>query len=362
MNTLRKIFTPGELDPRINSTILTPKNTIINSILVLIYSGLLLSIYDNIAFIPENSTELVASILGLITVASVCMASLSSYNHYIKYTRPILYLAHAAKAVSMGDYSIQLPIEKKDGKTNEIDALYEDFNDMVNELNSTEILRNSFISNISHELKTPIAVISNYSTLLAEDNLSEEERKEYVNRIRTTSAELSTLISNILQISKLENDQLKPSIEKFNLSECLIQCILGFEAMLDEKDINLSLDIPDNIFVTSDSGLLKIAFNNIISNALKFTPKKGTITITLSLQNNIVKISFSDTGCGIDEKSLKHIFDKFYQADTSHRALGNGLGLAMVRKIVLLLKGDIYVTSTPGVGSTFTISLINFQS
>lgn len=362
MNNLRKIFTPGELDPRINSTILTPKNTIINTLLLLVYSGLLLSIYDNIDFIPENSKELAASILGLIIVASVCMATLSSYTHYIKYTRPILYLAHAAKAVSMGDYTIQLPIENKDGKTNEIDALYEDFNDMVNELNSTEMLRNSFISNISHELKTPIAVISNYSTLLADENLSEAEKKEYVNKIRTTSAELSTLISNILQISKLDNDQIKPSIEKFNLSENLIQCILGFEITLDEKDIELELDIPENIYVASDPGLLKIAFNNIISNALKFTPDKGTLAITLTEQNNIVQLSFRDTGCGIDEKSLKHIFDKFYQADTSHATMGNGLGLAMVRKIILLLKGDIYVTSTPGVGSTFTISLINFQS
>ncbi|MCR5100218.1 MAG: HAMP domain-containing histidine kinase [Butyrivibrio sp.] len=357
MNIIRKIFTPGKIDSRINVSILSPKSTILNSILIMLYSGIILEIYDNIEFSPENSYILVGSILTLIFISSVCIAALTSYLHYANYTKPLLYLANAAKEVSSGNYTIQLPPHRNDGKIDEIDALYQDFNTMVEELNSTEILKSSFISNISHELKTPIAVISNYSTLLSKENLSEEEKKEYISKIKLTSSDLTNLITNILQISKLDNHQITVNNECFDLSEEIVQCILGFELRLDEKDIDLQLDIPDSLSIESDPGLLKIAINNILSNAIKFSEDKGQITITVNDDSDNVSIAVKDNGCGMTEYNIKHIFDKFYQADTSHATKGNGLGLAMVKQIINLLNGTINVNSKLNEGSEFIITL-----
>ena len=225
MSLFRRFFTPGVEDGRVNVSILSPKTTIVNTIVIIIYSGLLLMIFDSISFTEENSKLLAASILTLVLVASICISAATSYAHYIKYTKPLLYLANAAREVSKGNYKIQLPNHRLDGKTDEIDALYQDFNTMVNDLNSTEMLKSSFVSNISHELKTPIAVISNYSSLLLEDNLAAEEKQNYIQKIQKTIKDLSELVSNILQISKLDNNQIKATFGKFNLSEEIIQCV-----------------------------------------------------------------------------------------------------------------------------------------
>ncbi|MCR5627828.1 MAG: HAMP domain-containing histidine kinase, partial [Lachnospiraceae bacterium] len=234
MNLFQKHFTPGEPDPRVNVSIITPKAAIISSIVLIIYSGFLLKIHDSFGSSSEHGAELAAAILALMVVACISIAAISNYVHFITYTRPLLLIAKGAKEVSEGNYSIHLPLHRKDGKTDEIDALIQDFNTMVDDLNSTEILKSSFISNISHELKTPIAVISNYATLLSEDGLSDSERKEYSEKIRSASKDLSELIANILQITKLDNDQIKANYSSFDLSEELIQCILGFELILDE--------------------------------------------------------------------------------------------------------------------------------
>lgn len=351
-------------DPRLNSSVLTPKSAIITATIVMIYSGILLSIYDNISFIPENEYYLVGSILALIIVASICIATVSTYVHYIKYTKPLLRIARAARAVSNGDYSIQVPPHRNDGKIDEIEALNIDFNNMIKDLSETEILKNNFISNISHELKTPIAIISNYSTLLEEDNLTEAEKLEYIKKIRSTSDDLSALISNILQISKLDNNQIEVNIEEFDLSEELVQCILGFEMIMDQKNLDLDLNYPEQLIIESDPGLLKIAINNILSNAIKFTPDNKKLTINLSAdeKNDLVAISISDEGCGIPQDSIRYIFDKFYQADSSHATKGNGLGLVMVKKIVALLGGFIDVSSVVNEGSTFVITLPKSKS
>ena len=362
MSLFRKLFTPGIEDSRVEVTILSPKSTIVSTIVIIIYSGLLLSIFYNISFTPENSWILTGSILTLIMVAAICISALSSYIHYVKYTKPLLILAHAACEVAGGNYKIQLPPHRSDGKVDEIDALYQDFNTMIKELDSTEILKSSFISNISHELKTPIAIISNYATLLAEGNLSEKERLEYLEKIKITVGDLAELISNILQISKLDNDQIKVNIESFNYSEEVIQCILARESILDEKNIDLQLDIPDEMYMESDLGLLKIVINNILSNAIKFTPENGCIHISLVEDERFARLSIADSGIGMTEDTIKHIFDKFYQADTSHKMKGNGLGLAMARKIVQLLNGSIEVNSKENIGSTFTVNLPKCKS
>lgn len=361
MRLIHKLFDIQQ-DTRVEVTILSPKATIINTIVIIIYSGVLLDIYDNISFTPENSFILVGSILTLIIVAAICIAALSSYVHYIKYTKPLLNLASAAREVAAGNYRVQLPPHRRDGRIDEIDALYQDFNTMVRELDSTEMLKSSFISNISHELKTPIAIISNYSTLITKDNVTEKEKAEYLEKIKNTVSDLSDLISNILQISKLDNNQVKLNFERFDYCEELVQCILARETILDEKNIDLQLELPDNLYIESDLGLLKIAINNILSNAIKFTPDNGEIMIRLLEDDKFVSLSIADNGCGMDENTIRHIFDKFFQGDTSHKTKGNGLGLAMVKQIVNLLNGSIEVTSKVDEGSTFKIILPKAKS
>lgn len=361
MGLIQKLFDPNQ-DARVEVTILSPKATIVNTIVIIFYSGILLDIYKNISFTPENSIILAGSILTLIVVAAICISAVSSYIHYIKYTKPLLDLAHAAGEVAAGNYKVQLPPHRRDGKLDEIDVLYQDFNTMVRELDSTEMLKNSFISNISHELKTPIAIISNYAALLVKDNLSAKEKQEYLEKIKNTVSDLSELITNILQISKLDNNQIKTNIVRFDYCEELIQCILARETVLDDKNIDLQLEIPDELYIESDLGLLKIVINNILSNAIKFTPDSGTITIRLNEEERFASLTITDNGCGMDENTIRHIFDKFYQADTSHKTKGNGLGLAMVRQIVNLLNGNIEVTSKLGEGSTFKVSLPKCKS
>ncbi len=354
-----KFLSVGETDSRVDVSIVSPKSTIITTIVIMIYSMFLVEIFRNISFNPDNAIILTASILALIIISSICIAVFGSYIHYLNYTKPILYLANAAKEVAKGNYSVQLPPHRNDGKIDEIEALYIDFNEMVTDLSSTEILRSSFISNISHELKTPIAVISNYSRLMCNENITASEQKDYALKIQDASANLSELITNILQISKLDNNQIKANIEDFDISEEMVRCILGFETILDEKDIDLQIDMKDGIRLRNDAGLIKIVINNILSNAIKFTPEKGIIKISLKDENEQISMSISDSGCGMDEETMKHIFDKFYQGDTSHATRGNGLGLAMVKQIIALLNGSINVKSSPGEGSTFTVVLPN---
>lgn len=357
MKSYKRLFSNKSLDPRVNNSLISPKSTIITAGVIIVYSGVLLSIFKNISFNNDNSWFLTGAILGLIVVTSLCIACLTNYVHYVFLTQPVLTLADAARKVAGGDYSVKLYPHRNDGKINEMDALYEDFNNMVDVLNSTEMLKSSFISNISHELKTPIAVINNYSSIIATNNLSREEEIEYIEKIRSASSDLSTLITNILQISKLDNNQIETHPTSFDLCEEIIQSVLAFEMQLDEKEIELELNIPETYNIISDSGLLKIVINNLLSNAIKFSPSGKKISIGLTDASETVTVSVSDQGCGIPEESCKYIFDKFYQADASHTTKGNGLGLAMAKQIIHLLNGSIKVNSVVGEGSEFTITL-----
>lgn len=159
------------------------------------------------------------------------------------------------------------------------------------------------------------------------------------------------------KIIRIENQEIYPARERYDLSEQLVQCILSFEDRWEEKEIELEADIPDEIHFTADQELLSIVWNNLLSNAVKFTPKGGSICVRLSRDGGHVKVEVTDTGCGMDEDTQKHIFEKFYQGDKSHATMGNGLGLALVKRIVDIYGGQITVDSKPGEGSTFTVIL-----
>lgn len=242
-------------------------------------------------------------------------------------------------------------------KNSELDYIIEDVNQISEQFADLENLQNTFLSNVSHELKTPLAVIKNYANLLEVETLSSQERKSYCKIIADTISKLNSLVENILKLNKLENKKILPQYSKFNLAEFLGQTLLTFEQIWEQKHILLDVKFDDDVFVNTDKNLLEIVCNNLISNALKFTEPNGTVFISCCKDERYASICVQDTGCGISSETGKHIFEKFYQGDTSHKEQGNGLGLALVKKIIDVLGAEISIQSEVGKGSTFIIKI-----
>lgn len=269
--------------------------------------------------------------------------------------RPVKKILKATSELSKGNFKARVESTSFTGR-NEFDEIADNINMMAGELAGIETLRTDFVSNVSHELKTPLAVIGNYSTMLQAKDLSDEKRYEYATAISDATKRLSDLVSNILKLNKLENQQIYPEKTEYDLGEQLAECILGFEEVWENKNIQLDTDIEDDVRVTADKELLSLVWNNLLSNAFKFTDEGGTVKVSLKRAGGKVVASVTDSGCGISEETGKHIFDKFYQGDTSHATKGNGLGLALVKRVVDICGADISVKSTLGEGSTFTVS------
>ncbi len=272
------------------------------------------------------------------------------------WNKPITKLSEAAKKVTEGDYSVQVPYMRKDGKKDEAEVLIEDFNTMVRELASTEILKSDFISNVSHEIKSPLAVIQSYVQTLKSSDLSEAERVKYLDTIMLATKKLNAMIVNILKLNKLENQSIVSNATDYQLGEQLRQCALGFMELWENKEINFEIDVCD-VTVHHDATLLELVWNNLLSNAVKFTEKGGTISLTSKERDGFVFVTVKDSGCGMSEETVKRIYDKFYQGDTSHSTEGNGLGMAMVKKVLELENGEITVKSELGKGTEFTVKL-----
>lgn len=273
------------------------------------------------------------------------------------YEEPLHRLADATQQVAGGDFSVYVPTIHTADRLDYLDVMILDFNKMVEELGSVETLKTDFVSNVSHELKTPIAVIKNYAELLQMKNASDGEKAEYARNIEEAAGHLSALISNILKLNKLENQRIDPEIESYDLCGQLEECILQYEELWDEKELELEVDMEEKAVIQADPSLMELVWNNLLSNAIKFTEQGGKVTVRQATEAEYVEVSVSDTGCGMSKESIRHIFDKFYQGDTSHSKEGNGLGLALVKRILVLMNGDIQVVSQEGKGSTFTVKL-----
>ena len=269
--------------------------------------------------------------------------------------RPVKQIMAALDQVMQGDFSVRIaPVKEFAGETG-FNEIIKAINKMTAELQGTETLRTDFIANVSHELKTPLAVMGNYATMLQKPGISEEDRIEYAKAISHSSRRLAALITNILKLNKLENQQIFPQPQEFDLGEQLCESLLVFEDAWERKCLEIETDIADDIRIRSDPELLSLVWNNLISNAVKFTPEGGTIGLSLKADETHVAVSVRDTGCGMTPETGKHIFEKFYQGDTSHATQGNGLGLALVKRVVDILNGEIGVQSVYGQGSTFTV-------
>lgn len=273
------------------------------------------------------------------------------------YEEPLHKMAEATRKVSEGDFSVYVPTIHTADKLDYLDIMIMDFNKMVEELGSIETLKTDFVSNVSHEMKTPIAIIKNYAQLLRVGQVSEEVRKEYAKNIEQAAARLSSLIGNILKLNRLEHQRITPEVETYDVCRQLCESIFLFEDALEEKGIELEADIEDTAMIKADANLMELVWNNLLSNAVKFTDQGGNITIRQTSDADHIRISVSDTGCGISKESMNHIFDKFYQGDTSHSTEGNGLGLALVKRVLELMNGEIQIISEEGKGSTFLVML-----
>ena len=267
---------------------------------------------------------------------------------------PVLRLGDAAKKIAGGDFSVRL---EEDGRIEELVLMARNFNLMAQELGATETFRDDFIANISHEFKTPLAAIEGYAVLLRDAELSLSEKNQYIEKIITATRRLSRLSANILKISQLEGQEIITDKKKFRLDEQLRQALLMLEDSWSRKSLELDLYLDDEVIYYGNDELLMQAWLNIISNAVKFTPEGGRITVSLTEESENVVVRISDTGIGMDEYTVHHVFDKFYQADTSRKAEGNGLGLALVSRIIKLCGGTVTVASAPGAGSAFTVTL-----
>ena len=271
--------------------------------------------------------------------------------------RPLQRIREATNRMAQGDLSARVDIADLPAYNRDFIEIAEDINLVARELSATETLRTDFVSNVSHELKTPLAAVRNYAALLKRPDLPEADRQAYARGIDGAVDRMSTLITNILRLNKLENQQIAPQPERLDLSEQVTQCLLGFEDAWEKKGLSIDPDIDEGVTVEADPELLTLVWNNLISNAVKFTEPGGTVGVSVRAAEGWAAVSVSDTGCGMDEDTLKHIFDKFYQGDTSHATEGNGLGLALVKRVVYLAGGELTVTSRPGAGSRFEVRL-----
>lgn len=303
-----------------------------------------------------NLTQIIFAVLGNILVWTVICVSIDIVRRKLMVDKPTQKILVATSEIAKGNFDIKLDITHRHSKFDAYDIIMENINKMAEELGKNEVLKTDFVSNVSHEIKTPLSIIQNYSMLLQNNKLTKEERDKYLKEMVVATKRLSNLITNILKLNKLENQKLDFELEKFNLGEELRLCVLQFEELLEKKNITIDCDIED-IQVVSAKELLQLVWNNLISNAIKFTENAGTISVNVYQEKKYAVVKVSDTGCGMTSDVGKHIFDKFYQGDISRASDGNGLGLALVKRVIDILGGKIYVESELGKGSTFIVKL-----
>lgn len=289
-------------------------------------------------------------------IVTLIFIGLISYQKHVLFDQPVSQLNEATRQVAQGDFSVYLEPGHAREKYNDLDYVFENFNLMIEELGSTETLKNDFIANVSHEFKAPLAVIRSYAEALKNET-DEEQRDMYTQIIVDETDKMATMVTNVLKLSKIENQALQPHIKKYNVSRQLVETLLNFEKVWASHNISLDINIPDDIEIAAGPEMMELVWQNLLSNAFKFVPSGGQVTLRLQQNNEGTEITVRDNGEGMDHNTLNRIFDKFYQGETSHTNQGNGLGLSLVNRIVTLMQGSISVESKLGKGSAFTVWL-----
>ena len=311
----------------------------------------------DITFSEENiSTAAKVTFLN-VTLLSLLITVVDTIRRKITVERPVKRITEAAEKIIKGDFTARIKQQNKIGTDETFGVIIDSFNKMAEELGSVETLRTDFIANVSHEMKTPLAVIQNYGKLLQSPDLSDEKRIEYAKGVADGSRRMADMMTNILKLNRLENQQIYPQVTEFDLGEQIRECLLQYENVWEKAEIEIETDIAENINIKADAELLSHVWNNLFSNAFKFTPTGGTVSVSLTATEHHALVKVTDTGCGMTAEVGAHIFEKFYQGDTSHSVQGNGLGLALVKRVIDIMQGEISVESVLGQGSTFTVKI-----
>lgn len=269
--------------------------------------------------------------------------------------RPVKRITQAAEKIMQGDLGVR--IESNSNDAEQFCEIINCINKMTEELSSVETLRADFIANVSHEMKTPLAVMQNYGTLLQQPGLDEQTRIEYAKSVSDSARRLASMMTNILKLNRLENQQIYPQTAEYDLSDQLCECLLQFENVWEKSNIEIDTDIADRVTVKADAELLSLVWNNLFSNAFKFTEPGGSVSVSLTTTAHHAIVKVKDTGCGMTPEVGAHIFEKFYQGDTSRATQGNGLGLALVKRVIDIMQGEISVESAVGKGTAFTVKI-----
>lgn len=346
---------------RENLTLLPSTFFLMSFLVLLLIGGVHTGLFYLTAILHISPIVQVNLILAYWILVALFLTWMSRRNVHKTYDEPLQKLADATRKVAGGDFSIYVPTIHAADKYDYLDYMILDFNKMVEELGSIETLKTDFFTNVSHEMKTPLAVISNNAQLLAGHSISEERREECTENILSASRRLNSLITNMLKLNKLEKQTIRPVPDSYDVCEQLAECVFQYEELLESHQLELEPELEDRCFVLADAELMELVWTNLISNAIKFTPPGGVITLTQKTAGDFAEVSVADTGCGMSEETQKHIFEKFYQGDTSHATAGNGLGLALVKRILELSGGTISVRSIPEHGSIFTVRLPLFK-
>ena len=359
--TLEKLGFSRERDPRVRRRLFSWRMFVLILLVLLVLSAgnvLLLEVLLKM----EVFSVLASMGVGTYWIAMAVIAAIILHQvSCTKFDRPMRRLSRAMKAVAEGDFSVCVRPIHTGSKMDYMDIMFEDFNRMVQELSSIETMKNDFIANVSHEIKTPLAVIGGYAEALERGGLTQAQREEYTRTIASASRSLSTLISNILRLNKLENQEIVPAAKEYDLTRQLSDCALSHEAAWEEKGIEFDAQLEERVMITADESMMELVFNNLLANAIKFTEPGGRVWLRQIERGDTVDVIVADTGCGMDEDTMRRIFDKFYQGDTSHSGEGNGLGLSLVRRVLEICGGQIAVHSRPGEGSEFIVTLRRAQ-
>ena len=329
---------------------------------ILLVSGMLTALISVFMLAVFGKTPLMLALIvnpgfSMLTLLGICVLIGTVLSGFLGkyYLRPLRRLTNATQEVRQGNYKVQ--VEHSEGSAiSEMDLLIKSFNEMVRELDGIELFRNDFINNFSHEFKTPIVSIRGFAKEMQMGDLSEEQKQEYAKIIAEEADRLAKLSISVLELSKLENQQIVTDKTEFYLDEQLRQCILLQESAWTEKGLEIIPELEE-IRCWCNEEMLAHVWSNLISNAIKFTPSGGTVRVSLTTEGQWIRVEVSDTGVGMSPEVQAHIFEKFYQGDPSHHHRGYGIGLSMVDRVVRLCEGTVTVQSVPGQGSTFTVRL-----
>ena len=292
-------------------------------------------------------------------IAVFAAVSVITFTRYFFIDRPIKQLSMATMQVASGDFSIRLKPYPLSSKSGYINVMYQDFNKMVEELSSIEILKNDFVSNLSHEIKTPLAVIQSYTTLLRNPGLSPLQNIEYANTICNATEQLTSLVTNVLRLSKLESQSILPAAKPYDVCRQLSDCVMAFADQLEEKQIEFSADMEDSALVIADESIMEIVWNNLLSNAIRYGSDGKYIGFFLREDKRYVYIDVADRGKGIGKEFAASVFERLYtMEDSRNRQIqGNGLGLTIAKNLAKQMGGDILLESEPGIKTVFTVKL-----